>query len=299
MYDKHRLSLWLILFLMSCSSSKHMQKLPEFDKQGHRGARGLMPENTIPAMIRAIDLGVTTLEMDVVISKDNQVVVSHDPYFNSSISTKPDGSFLKGGEEKSFVLYQMNYAEIQKWDVGKKLHPIFSKQEKIPAVKPLLSVLIDSVEAYLSKQKNSKVWYNIETKSSPSGDGKFNPDPATFVDLLMGVIKSKHIENRTVIQSFDMRTLQVLHEKYPKMVTSFLLEASKASDLEGNLKNLGFTPSIYSPEYRTVTAEMIKVCHDKGMRIIPWTINDAAEIRRLRAMGVDGIISDYPDLFDR
>lgn len=299
MYDKHRLSLWVILFLVSCSMAKHIHRLPEFDKQGHRGSRGLMPENTIPAMKKAIDLGVTTIEMDVVVSKDKQVVVSHDPYFNNTISTKPDGSFLKNGEDKSFVLFQMNYADIQQWDVGKKPHPLFPKQEKISAVKPLLRDLIDSVESYVSIYNKNKVWYNIETKSSPAGDGKLNPDPIEFVQLLISVIHSKKIVHRTIIQSFDIRTLQVLHESNPKIFTSYLLEASKASDLEGNLNKLGFIPSVYSPEYRTVTAEMIKACHDKGMRIIPWTVNDAAEIRRLKDMGVDGIISDYPDLFDR
>lgn len=299
MYDKHRLSLWMILFLMSCSISKNMKKVPEFDKQGHRGARGLMPENTIPAMIKAIDLDVHTLEMDVVISKDKQVVVSHDPYFNSAISTKPDGSFLKSGEEKSFVLYQMNYEEIRKWDVGKKGHPMFPRQERLAAHKPLLAELVDSVETYVSAQKRSKVWYNIETKSSVNGDGRLNPSPAEFVDLLMQVVYSKKIEARTVVQSFDIRTLQVLHEKYPKTTTAFLLETSKAADLEGNIKKLGFIPSIYSPEFRSVTPEMIKACRDKGMRIIPWTVNDAGEIKRLKEMGVDGIISDYPDLFER
>lgn len=299
MYDKHRLSLWMILFLISCGISKNMKTVPEFDKQGHRGARGLMPENTIPAMIKAIDLDVHTLEMDVVISKDKQVVVSHDPYFNSAISTKPDGSFLKSGEEKSFVLYQMNYEDIRKWDVGKKGHPMFPRQEKLAAHKPLLAELIDSVELYVSKKKRSKVWYNIETKSSVNGDGKQNPSPAEFVDLLMQVVYSKKIEARTVVQSFDIRTLQVLHEKYPKIATAFLLETSKAADLEGNIKKLGFIPSIYSPEFRSVTPEMIKACREKRMRIIPWTVNDAGEIKRLKEMGVDGIISDYPDLFER
>lgn len=298
MYDMRRLSLWVILFFMSCSISKHMYQIPDFDKQGHRGARGLMPENTIPAMRKAIDLGVTTLEMDVVISKDKQVVVSHDPYFNSMISTKPDGSFIKGTDEKSFVLYGMDYEEIQKWDVGMKPHLLFSGQEKVPAIKPLLSALIDSAEVYVSARKKPSIWYNIETKSSPTGDGRLHPAPAEFVELLMNVIKAKKIEDRTIVQSFDIRTLQVLHEKYPKMKTAFLLEFSRASSIDDNLKKLGFIPSVYSPEFRSVTPEMIKVCRDKKMRIIPWTVNDAGEIKRLREMGVDGIITDYPNLFE-
>lgn len=299
MYDKHRLSLWLILFLIGCSVSKHMNQLPAFDKQGHRGARGLMPENTIPAMYKALDLGMNTLEMDVVISKDDQVVVSHDPYFNSAISTKPDGSFLKAGEERSYVLYGMNYEEIRKWDVGKKGNPMFTKQQKMPAFKPRLSELIDSVENYVAHNKLVKPFYNIETKSTPAGDFKHHPAPEKFVALLMDVLKAKKIVDRTVIQSFDIRTLQVLHAKKIPISTAYLLEASKASDIEENLRTLGFTPTIYSPEFRSVTPEMIRICHDKGMRIIPWTVNDAVEIKRLKELGVDGIISDYPNLFER
>lgn len=299
MYDKHRLSLWLILFLMSCSISKHMSLLPSFDKQGHRGARGLMPENTIPAMYKALDLGVTTLEMDVVISKDEQVVVSHDPYFNSAISTKPDGSYLKAGEDKNYVLFSMEYAEIQKWDVGKKGHPLFAKQQRMAAIKPRLADLIDSVETYVAKTNRPKPFYNIETKCSPAGDGKLHPGPEKFVSLLMTVLKDKKIEKRVVVQSFDMRTLKVLHQQFPKMATAYLLDANQAPNIELNVFKLGFTPSIYSPEFRSVTPEMIKICHTKGMRIIPWTVNDAAEIKRLKDLGVDGIISDYPNLFER
>lgn len=302
MYNKDRLSLLLLFGLLAaqgCSISAKKSTMPEFDKQGHRGARGLMPENTIPAMLKAIDLGVTTLEMDVVISRDRQVVVSHDPYFNPMISTKPDGSFLKAGEEKKTLLYNMTYSDIRRWDVGLKPHTLFPKQEKRPAYKPLLTDLIDSVESYVASHRGTTIRYNIETKCSPQGDGIRHPDPETFTDLLMEVVRKKNIHHRTTIQSFDIRTLQVLHKKYPEMTTSYLLENKQAGDVEGNIKKLGFVPAIYSPEYRSVTVDMIRICHEKGMRILPWTVNDATEIRRLKSMGVDGIISDYPDLFDR
>lgn len=123
----------------------------KFDAQGHRGCRGLMPENTIAAMFRAIDLGVTTLEMDVVISADGKVIVSHDPYMNADISTDPAGKHIQAGDQKKYLLYKMTTQEIQRWDVGLKPHPKFPKQEKLSAVKPLLSDLIDSVEAYVKR----------------------------------------------------------------------------------------------------------------------------------------------------
>jgi glycerophosphoryl diester phosphodiesterase len=269
-----------------------------FDIQGHRGCRGLMPENTIPAMLKAIDLGVTTLEMDVVVSKDNKVVVSHEPWFETDITTKPDGSFIKPGEGMmKYNIYQMSYDEIMKYDVGMKPHPRFPKQQKLNAIKPLLGDLMDSVENYLSKKANARIQYNIEIKSLPAGDNRFHPVPADFVELIMTVIKEKKMEHRVIIQSFDFRPLKYLHEKYPSIRTAMLIEDSDVNDFEGQLGRLGYTPEVYSPNQDLVDEKLVKECHDKGMKIIPWTVNDSKQIKKLRKMGVDGIITDYPDLF--
>jgi glycerophosphoryl diester phosphodiesterase len=268
-----------------------------FDKQGHRGCRGLMPENTIAGMYKAIDLGVTTLEMDVVVTKDKKVVLSHEPWFSQEITTKPDGSIMGPREERKFNLYWMTYEDVKTFDVGLKLHPRFPKQEKMKAIKPMLSDLFDSVEAYLVAKNLPKVQYNIETKCLPAGDKVFHPEPAEFVDLLMGVIKEKKMEDRVIIQSFDLRTLKYLHEKHPSIKTAMLIEDSEEKDFEGQLNALGFTPTIYSPNHTMVDKKLVKSCHTKGMKIIPWTVNDAATIKKLKKMGVDGIITDYPDLF--
>ncbi len=268
-----------------------------FDKEGHRGCRGLMPENTIPAYLKAIDIGVTTLEMDAVITKDGQVIMSHDPFFSHDITTKPDGSYVTEEEEKSLNLYHMDYAEIKKYDVGMKLHPRFPQQQKIKAVKPLLNDVVDSVEAYTSSHKLKPLQYNIETKCSPAGDDIYHPKPAEFVDLLMAVIKNKKIEDRVIIQSFDPRSLQYLHEHYPTIKTALLIEVFDKKTFALQLKNLGFIPTIYSPANELVTPLLVKQCHDAGIKIIPWTVNDAAKIKELRTLGVDGIISDYPNLF--
>jgi glycerophosphoryl diester phosphodiesterase len=206
-----------------------------------------MPENTIPAMLKAIDLGVTTLEMDVVITKDNKVVVSHEPWFETEITTKPDGSFVNAGEAMQNNIYQMNYEEVVKYDVGMKPHPRFPQQQKMKAIKPLLSDLVDSVEAYLIKKSLPKVRYNIETKSLPAGDNKFHPVPSEFVELLMAVIKEKKIEDRVIIQSFDFRSLIYIHEKYPSIKTSMLIEDSDENDFDGQLNKLGYTPNIIAP----------------------------------------------------
>lgn len=272
-------------------------QLPQFDKQGHRGSRGLMPENTIPAMYKAIDFGVTTLEMDVVISKDKKVVVSHDPYFNADITTTPHGKTLSKAEGLNLLMYTMNYDSIKKYDVGLKPHPAFPRQQKIAVNKPLLEDLIRSSEAYARKKVTSLLWYNIETKSKPGGDGLQHPAPQEFVDLLVAVIMKEGIAGRTVIQSFDIRTLQEVNRKYPSIKTSLLIEGTDKRTLDEQLADLGFLPAVYSPQYILVTSQLVKTCHEKGIKIIPWTINTKPEIERIKSFGVDGIITDYPDLF--
>ncbi|EJF09433.1 MULTISPECIES: glycerophosphodiester phosphodiesterase [Pontibacter] len=269
--------------------------LPAFDLEGHRGARGLMPENTIPAMIRALDLGVTTLEMDVHITKDKQVVLSHDPYINPEHDLLSDGSEIPAANKRRYVLYQMDYAAIKTFDAGTKFYDKFPQQEKLPTYKPLLSDLIDSVQTYLQQQELPQVYYNIETKSKPGGDGKLHPAPEEFVELLMGVIEAKGMSEWVIIQSFDVRTLQVLQRRYPHIKTSLLVENLKG--LNKNLETLGFIPDIYSPYYKLITPGLIRNCHAKGMKVIPWTINEKNEMQRLKEMGVDGLISDYPNLY--
>ncbi len=288
-----------VFLLSACSSNKKMSSTytpGEFDKQGHRGCRGLMPENTVAAMMHAIPY-VTTLEMDVVITKDKKVVLSHEPFFNTDITTKPDGSFVKPEEEKSLNIFQMNYDEVKKYDVGLKPHPRFPKQQKMAAYKPLLSDVFDSVKQYMMTAKRPPLFYNIETKSQPASDNIFHPAPGEFVDLLMQVIKEKDMEEMVIIQSFDFRTLQYLHKNYPSVKTAMLVEANDKRSFRKQLDDLGFTPSIHSPAYQIVTENLIKECHEKNIRIIPWTVNDKKQIEKLKSMGVDGIISDYPDLF--
>ena len=269
----------------------------QFDTQGHRGCRGLMPENTIPAMINALDLGVTTLEMDAVITKDNKVVMSHEPFFNHEITSKPDGSYVTESEEKSLNIFLMTYDEVKKYDVGIKPHPRFPKQKKMNVVKPLLSDLLDSVQNYVASHKRPLPYFNIETKTTPATDNVYHPEPAKFVETLMSVIKEKRIQERVIIQSFDLRTLQYLHDKYPSVKTAMLIEDYDKRGLKDQLKALGFLPTIYSPEYSLVTEDLVKSCHGQKIKVIPWTVNDKVTMDKLKALGVDGIISDYPDLF--
>lgn len=267
-----------------------------FDKQGHRGARGLMPENTIGAMLRALDLGVTTIGMNVVISKDNQVVLSHEPYFNNEISLLPSGKPIPLKEEQSYNMYKMDYAEIKKFDVGSKVHKRFPGQQKYRASKPLLTEVIDSVEAYVKLHKLPKPNYAIEIKTVRKGDLVFHPEPAAFSQLVMDVVVAKKMTKRTVIQAFDIRSLQYVHEKYPKIKTALMIDEKE--DFENNIKDLGFSPTIYSPYSVLVGKGLVDRCHAAGIKIIPWTVNSLKDMNYMVGLGVDGVITDYPNLFN-
>ncbi|WP_142685919.1 glycerophosphodiester phosphodiesterase family protein [Chitinophaga polysaccharea] len=263
------------------------------DVQAHRGGMALMPENTIPAMINAVKLGAKTLELDCIITADHQVVVSHDAYMSAEFMRKPDGSDISKEEEKSLALYKMSYDSIRKYDAGTKPHPRFPQQEKMMVHRPLLTDLIDSVETYVQAHHLKPVFYNMETKSSPDGDGIYNPGPAEFVARVMEVVNRKKITARVIIQSFDIRTLQELHRRYPAQKTA-LLTGNKDS-FSANIEKLGFIPTIYSPNYQLVTPELVKEAHNKKVAVIPWTVDDESELKKLISWGVDGIISNAPD----
>ena len=290
--------LLLVALIFACHASKKVsnQVLPAFDIEGHRGCRGLMPENTIPAMMKALELGVTTLEMDAVITKDKQVILSHEPFFNHEITTGPDGKFVTEQDERNLNIYKMTYAQTQTYDVGLKPHPRFPNQKRLKATKPLLKEVIENVEAYHKLNGGRTVFYNIETKTQPLTDGTFHPSPGDFVNTLMGVINGANITDRVIIQSFDFRTLQVLHRRFPAVKTAALVEDYDKRSLDEQLKALGFKPTIYSPHYSLVNKELIAKCHDQQIKVIPWTVNDKAKIDELKALGVDGLITDYPDL---
>lgn len=298
---------WIAVILIvglvpACSGMKEATKnsavtTAAFDRQGHRGCRGLMPENTWPAMKKAIDLGVTTLEMDVVFTRDKEAVLSHEPFFSHDITTAPDGHVITETEEHQLNLYQMDYSTITKYDVGVKPHPRFPKQQKLPAVKPRLADILDSVAQYVAASNRPFPSFNIETKTDPATDNIFHPAPEEFVDRLMKVIRDKKVEDHVIIQSFDFRTLRYLHKKWPGIRTAMLIEDFDERGLTDQLRALGFHPTIYSPDYKMVTADLVRQCHVLGIKVIPWTVNSKQDMERLIGMGVDGIISDYPDLF--
>jgi len=261
------------------------------DIQGHRGCRGLLPENTIPAFIKALDLGVTTIELDVVISKDGQVVVSHEPFLNPDICLDTEGNHIEDDED--YNLYQMTYEEISQYDCGSIGNPKFNEQEKRKLSKPLLSDVIKKVEWHIKSYTQYEVDYNIEIKSSAKGYNISQPTPEEFSDLVYELIDRYIPLERVVIQSFDFRVLKYWHKKYPKVRLAVLIDNKKSIDT--NLANLGFKPNIYSSYHLLLTERKTKYLLQKKIKVIPWTVNDTTRMKELVKWGVDGIITDYPN----
>ena len=273
----------------------------DFDLQGHRGARGLLPENTLPGFALALDLGVTTLELDTVISADGEVVVSHEPWMSHEMCSHPDGRPVLSREERKLNLYRMDYAEIATFDSGIRGHPRFPRQRPTPSHKPRLKDVFELAESHTTGK--GPIRYNIETKSREAWMGRYCPPPTEFVERLWEVIDQAGVADRTVIQSFDVRTLQAARELKLPVRLSLLVERSVRQALHSGLRyfrsgvaNLGFLPDVYSPEHHLVTPETIRLAHDQGIRIVPWTVNDSRRMIHLIRMGVDGLITDYPDI---
>lgn len=261
--------------------------------QGHRGARGLLPENTIESCIEAIKWGVDGLEIDVVASKDGQIVVSHDPWMSPIFCSFPDG---KPVDTEGVSLKKLDYTDIRTFDCGRRGHPLFKNQKPINAYKPTLYELIKAIEAYCSETNTSLPFWNIEVKSAPAWYYKYVPPPREFIELLKHPL-SILPEKSFYISSFDPHFLRAMKREMPRVSLAFLTE--NRLNIEQNLRVLRFKPQIYSPYYRFITPKMVAYAHRKGIKIMTWTVNELKSIGQLQQMGVDGIITDYPNLLGK
>lgn len=267
---------------MSCHSK------PTIEVQGHRGCRGLLPENSLPAFDKAIELGVHTLELDLAVSKDGIVVVSHEPYMSRTICQKPDGSEILFEEDRLYNLYQLTFEEIQAFDCGTKFHERFPNQKLISASKPSLAQVLD-----LAESKNPNIKYNIEIKAQPDYDNIFTPEPAEFVQLVIEQINKYDVFERTNLQSFDLRILEEVKRQAPTMPVAVLIDSNE--NIIEKSSALSFTPEIISPYFQLLNQEEVNMLQSDGFQVIPWTVNDVSDMRRMIDYGVDAIITDYPD----
>lgn len=284
------------LFFSGCnktSKQAEMTSKKEIEVQGHRGCRGLMPENTIPAFLKALELGVAVLELDLAVNKNNELVVSHEPFMNSLICLDSAGNDISKDDELIHNIYQMDMNQIRAYDCGSKFVKRFPNQSKMQVTKPLLEEVVNAVDNYLKEKNLPAVKYNIEIKSQPVGDDKYHPKPEMFSDLVYDFIQNKMDPKMVNLQSFDFRVLQYLNRTYPDIQLAVLIENTLTIDQ--NLEELGFTPEIYSCYYPLLDESKVKYLQSLNMQVIPWTVNDELAIRDMKKWGVDGIISDYPD----
>ena len=278
---------------MENASQKKPVTIPAgFDWQGHRGCRGLMPENTIPAFLHALEFpDVKTLELDLAVSKDGQLIVSHEPWFNHAICLDASGQPIAEEKEETLLIHQFTVTEIRAFDCGSIGNTRFPDQHKQRAWKPTLEEVVHAVK---EKYPDREVFWNIEIKSKPEWDGVQTPPIDSFVALVVDNLKALGIEKNCNLQSFDIRPLQILKQTAPEIKLALLVE--NIWGLSSNLNKLGFQPDIYSPYHQLVSQGLVQKCHEKGIKVIPWTVNDTTTMTSMLGMGVDGIITDYPNL---
>src|SRR5258706_6519479 len=314
----------VVLAIAACMSAASFAMAASFDLQGHRGARGLAPENTLPAFARGLAIGVTTLEMDAAITKDDVVVVSHDPALNPDITRAPDGQWLT---QRGPLIRDLTYAELQRYDVG-RIKPEANYAKTFPDQAPLDGTRIPKLSEVFDLVKrsgNREVQFDIETKVFPLAPADtLAPEP--FTHRLVEEIRKAGMGERTMIQSFDWRTLAIVQKEAPEMRTVYLTvqqrfdnictgpgagtPAIAPADCQPSAWTAGFQlrehgsvprmvkaagGSIWSPFHGDLDAAKRAEAKALGLLVIPWTVNDRAQIAKMMDLAVDGIISDRPD----
>ncbi len=288
------------------------------DLQGHRGARGLLPENTLPAFAQALSLGVTTLELDTAVTKDGVVVVSHDPTLNPDITRGSDGQWLTRND---IAIHSLTFAQLQQFDIG-RTRPRTAYALRFPSQQPVDGTRIPQladVFALARRAGNNTVRFNIETKLSPE-QPQLTPAPEVFARALIHLIRAENLESRVFIQSFDWRTLQLVQREAPQIATVYL--TAQQSWLDNIRAHAAASPwtagfhvsryagsvprmikaaggAVWSPYFGDVTLEAVREAQQSGLKVVVWTVNEPSDITRMIDLGVDGIISDYPDRLRR
>ncbi|MEZ4808266.1 MAG: glycerophosphodiester phosphodiesterase family protein [Flavobacteriales bacterium] len=283
----------LFLCLSAALSACMPQKNLHPDVHGHRGCRGSLPENSIPAFVRAVDIGCDVLEMDVVLTADDQVIVSHEPWIDHVICRTADGDAIAPEDERSLNIFRMNLAEVRSYDCGSAPNPDFPEQDDRPVHKPTLREVIEVVEEHALLSGNVSPSYNIEIKSDPEWYGTFQPLPDAYARRVIAEIDALGITDRCIVQSFDPAILEVIHAERPDMVLALLVENDDG--LRANLSRLTFIPQYYSPHFSQADEGLLKDIRQDGMELVVWTVNKKEDIQRMLDLGVDGIISDYPE----
>lgn len=259
--------------------------------QGHRGARGLMPENTVPGFVLAIQQGADVLELDLCIAADGIVIVSHEPWMSHEICRSPDGRDISFADERNHNLYQMSLEEMRAYDCGSRIHPRFPEQRPLAVSKPTLAEVVKMVEK-VPLLDGGILRYNMEIKHRPDFEPEYCPDAETFTALVVAQVQQLGIANRTCIQSFSEAAMEAVHQLAPEITTAWLTDTE--GSVQSQLDRLSFQPDIYSPNWKLIDATDVKSLQDSGIRVIPWTVNSQEDLHYAMQLGVDGIITDFP-----
>lgn len=285
--------------LLSCGpkvdeEEKNISNNTSIDWQGHRGARGLFPENTTPSFLKALEYPkIRTLEMDVAVTKDSVVILSHEPWMSHKICSRMEGLPVTPEEEQELFIYQMTYEEVKSFDCGSRGNDQFPEQKPLQVYKPSLAEVVEAVENYCIRSSREKPYYNIEIKSKPEWDNIRTPEVQVFASILIEELERLNLKDKACIQSFDPRALNAVNQLDSSIPTSLLVD--NIDGVEGNLEKVNFKPDIYSPHYKLVNSGVVREVHEKGLLLIPWTVNNSEDMQDLVDLGVDGIITDYPD----
>src|SRR5580765_1618636 len=257
-----------------------------FDLQGHRGARGHAPENTLPGFERALAFGVTTFELDVGVSRDAVVVIHHDRRLNPDLARGPDGRWVTAPAP---LIRELSFDELQRYDVG-RIRPGSEYARRFPQQQPIDGARIPALSELLERYRTVTVRFNIELKLlAEEADETLSPEP--FASAVVAVVRKAGMGSRCTLQSFDWRAVKVVEREAPEIATAYLTEQE-----DSDPRTVAAAGArTWSPDFRALTPKMCSAARGLGLKLIPWTVNEPADIRRVLDLGVDGIISDYPD----
>lgn len=297
-------SICLLIICMTTACSTH------FDLQGHRGARGLLPENTLPAYEQALRIGVTTLELDVGVSSDGVVVISHDRALNPEITRDASGQWLAA----PVLVNSLTFKQLQSYDVG-RINPASEYAKRFATQVPRDGTRMPALAQLFERMKGTPVQFNIETKISPEKPSE-TVSAEVFADKVLAVVQAHGMGQRVTIQSFDWRTLAIVQLRAPGMRTAYLtaqqpwtdnikpkttdaarwthtIRAEEHSDVPSMVKAAG--GGIWSPYFADITPALAQKAQSLGLKVVPWTVNTAKDLQAVIDLKVDGLISDYPD----
>lgn len=287
-----------VLAVLLSFTACRMSTLPDRPEvHGHRGCRALVPENTIAGFLHAAELGVEHLEMDVVVSADGEVVVSHEPWMDHRICLTEEGERITASQERSHNIYRMDLGQVQSYDCGSLAHPDFPAQNTAPAYKPTLDEVVNAVEQGAAMNGWGNQSYNIEIKSDPALYRSMQPMPAELARIVLEKIDALGIADRCILQSFDPAVLIAVREIDDDIPLALLVENDLGA--KANLARLPFVPEYYSADLRLVDSTVVDFLRKQDVLPLVWTVNDTADMQRMIRLGVDGIITDRPDVLMR